>query len=71
MLAEAQRNYLDAIAVMLRQGAYASEDLRALELDVLRGVDLMRSRYYKGPTARPVPLAPAYVGASNLEPWLP
>jgi hypothetical protein len=69
MLAEAQRNYLDAIAAMLRQGAYDSEDLRALELDVLRGVDLMRSRYYKGPTARAVPLAPAYVGASNLEPW--
>jgi hypothetical protein len=69
MLAEAQRNYLDAIAVMLRQGAYDSEDLRALELDVLRGVDLMRSHYYTGPAARPVPLAPAYVGASNLEPW--
>ncbi|HEX7237724.1 MAG TPA: hypothetical protein VF405_12230 [Gammaproteobacteria bacterium] len=69
MLAEAQRNYLDAIAVMLRQGAYDSEDLRALELDVLRGVDLMRSRYYRGPSARPVPLAPAYIGASNIEPW--
>jgi hypothetical protein len=69
MLAEAQRNYLDAIAVMLRQGAFDSEDLRALELDVLRGVDLMRSRYYRGPSARPVPLAPAYIGASNIEPW--
>ena len=69
MLAEAQRTYLDAIAVMLRQGLYDSDDLRALELEVLRGVDLMRSRYYKGPTARPVPMAPAYVGASSLEPW--
>ncbi|HET7607563.1 MAG TPA: hypothetical protein VFL84_02710 [Gammaproteobacteria bacterium] len=69
MLAEAQRTYLEAIAVLLRQGLYDSDDLRAIELQVLRGVDLMRSRYYKGPTARPVPMAPAYVGASNLEPW--
>jgi len=29
----------------------------------------MRARYYKGPTARPVAMAPAYVGASSLEPW--
>jgi hypothetical protein len=69
MLAEAQRTYLDAIAVMLRQGLYDSDDLRALELEVLRGVDLMRSRYYRGPTARPVPMAPAYIGASSIEPW--
>jgi len=69
MLAEAQRTYLDAIAVMLRQGLYDSDDLRALELEVLRGVDLMRSRYYQGPSARPIPMAPAYVGASSLEPW--
>ena len=68
MLAEAQRNYLDAIAVMLRQGLYDSDDLRALELDVLRGVDLMRTRY-GGPSGRPVPLVPPYTGASGLEPW--
>ena len=69
MLGEAQRTYLEAIAVMLRQGLYESDDLRALEMEVLRGVDLMRSRYYRGPTARPVPMAPAYIGASNIEPW--
>jgi hypothetical protein len=69
MLAEAQRTYLDAIAVMLRQGLYESEDLRALEMEVLRGIDLMRSRYYRGPTARPMPMAPAYIGASSIEPW--
>jgi hypothetical protein len=69
MLAEAQRTYLDAIAVILRQGLYDSDDLRALELEVLRGVDLMRSRYYRGPTTRPVPMAPAYVGAASIEPW--
>src|SRR5262245_10643470 len=66
MLAEAQRNYLDAIAVMLRQGEYDSDDLRALELDVLRGVDLMRTRYT---AARAVPLAPPYTGAGGIEPW--
>jgi hypothetical protein len=69
MLAEAQRTYLDAIAVMLRQGLYDSDDLRALEMEVLRGVDLMRSRYYRGPTTRPVPMAPAYIGAASIEPW--
>jgi hypothetical protein len=69
MLGEAQRTYLEAIAVMLRQGLYDSSDLRALELEVLRGVDLMRSRYYRGPTTRPVPMAPAYIGASTIEPW--
>ena len=68
MLAEAQRNYLDAIAVMLRQGLYDSDELRALELDVLRGVDLMRTRY-GGPSGRPVPLVPPYTGASAIEPW--
>jgi hypothetical protein len=69
MLAEAQRTYLDAIAVMLRQGLYESEELRALEVEVLRGVDLMRSRYHRGPTARPVAMAPGYIGASSIEPW--
>jgi hypothetical protein len=69
MLGEAQRTYLEAIAVMLRRGLYDSEDLRALEMQVLRGVDLMRSRYQRGPTVRPVPMAPAYMGAASIEPW--
>ena len=66
MLAEAQRNYLDAIAVMLRQGLYDSDELRALETEVLRGVDLMRTRYA---SARAVPLAPPYAGSGGIEPW--
>ena len=32
MLAEAQRTYLEAIAVLLRQGLYDSDDLRAIEV---------------------------------------
>ena len=68
MLAEAQRNYADAIGVMLRQGQYGSPDLRALELEVLRGVDLVRSLYYRG-RAEPLPLVPGVIGADNIEPW--
>jgi len=67
MLADAQRNYLDAIAVMLRQGLYDSDELHSLELDVLRGVDLMRTRY--GASGRPPPLVPPYIGTSGVEPW--
>ena len=69
MLAEAQRNYADAIRVMLRQGLYGSDELRALELEVLRGVDLLRTRYYEGGSERPVPMVPGYIGASSIEPW--
>jgi len=69
MLADAQRNYLDAIAVMLRQGLYGSDDLRALELEVLRGVVLMRSFSSRGPASRAATLAPALIGASGIEPW--
>jgi hypothetical protein len=69
MLAEAQRNYADAIGVMLRQGLYDSDELRALELEVLRGVDLLRSRYYQGGFVRPVPMVPASIGSRSIEPW--
>jgi hypothetical protein len=68
MLAEAQRNYADAIAAMLRQELYDSDDLRALELEVLRGADLVRSHYYRGRSA-PLPLVPAIIGAQTFEPW--
>ncbi|RPI61925.1 MAG: hypothetical protein EHM50_04845 [Lysobacterales bacterium] len=69
ILAEAQRNYADAIGVMLRQGLYGSDELRALELEVLRGVDLLRTRYYHGGFDRPIPMVPASIVASSIEPW--
>jgi hypothetical protein len=69
MLAEAQRNYADAISVMLREGLYGSDELRALELEVLRGVDLLRTRYYQGGSVRPVPMVPASIGSRSIEPW--
>jgi hypothetical protein len=64
MLADAQRNYSDAIAVMLRQGVYG-DDLRELELDVLRGVLLMQSGF----PSRSLSMDPAFMGVSGAEPW--
>jgi hypothetical protein len=65
MLGEAQRNYADAIGVMLHNGLFDSDELRELELKILRGVDLLRSRN----TSNPIPMVPSYVGVANLEPW--
>ncbi len=45
MLADAQRNYWNAITVMLRNEQYSSDELRYLELDLLRGTDLVRTMY--------------------------
>jgi hypothetical protein len=65
MLGEAQRNYADAIGVMLHNGLFDSDELRELELKILRGVDLLRARN----NSNPIPMVPAYVGVANLEPW--
>lgn len=69
MLAEAQRNYSDAIGVMLKHGLFGSDELRDLELKVLRGVDLLRARNHDSHSSYPVPLVPPVVSASRLEPW--
>jgi len=68
MLAEAQRNYADAIGVMLHNGFYGSEELRKLELRVLHGVDLLRSLNHDA-RGYPVPMVPPQVDAATLEPW--
>ena len=68
MLAEAQRNYADAIGVLLHHGLYGSEELRELELDLLRGVDLLRSLYDSN-RSYPPPMIPRFIGASSIEPW--
>lgn len=68
LLAEAQRNYADAIGVLLHHGLYGSEELRDLELDLLRGVDLLRSLYDSGRSYSP-PMVPGFLGASSIEPW--
>lgn len=69
MLAEAQRNYSDAIGVMLRNGLYASVELRALETELLLGVDLMRRLYYWEAPVRPILMVPSYTGSPAIEPW--
>lgn len=68
MLAEAQRNYADAIGVLLGHGLYGSEELRGLEIDLLRGVDLLRTLYDSG-HSYPPPMVPGFLGATNIEPW--
>jgi hypothetical protein len=69
LLAEAQRNYSDAIGVLLRNGLYASGELRALEMELLLGVDLLRRWYYWDAPVRPIAMVPAYIGAPMIEPW--
>ena len=59
VLADAGRNYAEAIAVLLRNEAYGSDELRELEMQVVRGAGLMRD----------TPLAPPWLFASTLEPW--
>jgi hypothetical protein len=69
MLAEAQRNYADAIGVLLRNGLYGSGELRALEMELLHGVDLLRRWYFWDSPVRPIPMAPSTIDAPTAEPW--
>jgi hypothetical protein len=47
MVADAQRSYAEAIAVLLRHELYDSAELRDLEVALLRGVDLVRTPDYE------------------------
>jgi hypothetical protein len=80
MLAEAQRNYADAIAILLRNEAYSSDELRELEMELLRGADLIRTEYdddRRGITGSriltrdeiPLPLVPGAGYSEIREPW--
>jgi hypothetical protein len=80
MLAEAQRSYADAIAILLRNEEYTSDELLELEMELLRGAELIRSEYEherRGITGSriltrrelPVPLAPMAMAAEIREPW--
>jgi hypothetical protein len=44
LLSEAQIHYADAVAVVLRNGLYSSDELRDLELEIVRAADLVRQR---------------------------
>jgi hypothetical protein len=69
LLAEAQQNYSAAIAVLLRHGRYGDDRLRDLELSLLRGIDLVRTRYDSDPRRDPLPLVPGTPGSTALQPW--
>ena len=79
LLADADRNYADAIAILLRNEAYSSDELRALEMELVRGAELVREEYEdkgnRGITGSrikddtPVPLVPWSSAAELLEPW--
>jgi hypothetical protein len=79
MLADAERNYADAIAVLLRNEAYSSAELRELEMELVRGAELIRDEYEddgnRGVTGSriktdvPMPLVPWAFAAKTLEPW--
>ncbi|HUQ53785.1 MAG TPA: hypothetical protein VM692_16265 [Gammaproteobacteria bacterium] len=79
MLADADRNYADAIAVLLRNEAYSSDELRELEMELVRGAQLIHEEYKdegnRGVTGTrtrnpvPVPLTPWSTNAKTLEPW--
>jgi hypothetical protein len=44
LVSEAQIHYADAAAVILRNGLYASDELRDLEMEIVRASDLIRHR---------------------------
>jgi hypothetical protein len=64
MVADAQRSYAEAIAVLLRHELYDSDELRELELALLRGVDLVRTPDYDA-----LALGLGFGGNPMLEPW--
>jgi hypothetical protein len=68
MLADAQRSYSEAIAVMLRNELYGSDELRGLELELLRGIDLARTLYDGDRYDEGLWLAPTIAGPA-WEPW--
>jgi hypothetical protein len=79
MIADAQRHYAEAIAVLLENELYAADELRELEMGLVRGAELIRSRYEADEHFRkdeifseddtPVPMIPGIAGADSMEPW--
>jgi hypothetical protein len=64
ILADAQRNYAEAITVLLRNELYASDELRELEMILVRSFDLLRTTKDFGEP----PFAGAAAGLQNTEP---
>lgn len=79
MIAEASRNYAEGIALILRDGLYSSDELRHLEMGLVRGAEFIRDYYSLDPkvstgtrtkTAVPVQMLPVPFNDKFLEPWL-
>jgi hypothetical protein len=68
LLGEAQRHYSDAIAVMLRNELYDSEELHELEMQLLRVVASLRL-FDVEPGQSHLVLVPRFAGPEVLEPW--
>jgi len=68
LLGEAQRHYSDAIGVMLRNELYGSEELRDLEMQLLRVVAALRL-FDAEPEQSHLTYVPRYAGAQSMEPW--
>jgi hypothetical protein len=68
LLGEAQRHYSDAIAVMLRNELYGSEELHDLEIQLLRIVASLRL-FDAEPEQSHLTYVPRYAGAQSMEPW--
>jgi hypothetical protein len=69
IVSDAQRHYADAIAVMLRNERYSSDELRELELEVVRSLEVIRARA-STQRERTRPGAGGLDGARlDLEPW--
>ncbi len=79
ILADANRNYADAIAVLLRNEAYSSAELHDLEMELVRGAELIYEKYARdgnrsvtGTRTKnevPMPLVPWSPAAEIREPW--
>jgi tetratricopeptide (TPR) repeat protein len=66
---DAQRNYSDAIAVILRNELYSSDELRELELELARSSDLIRYRNELDPLNPQLDLFLPPPGVRGTEPW--
>jgi hypothetical protein len=66
IVSAAQTNYAEAIAVMLRNGLYSSDELQELELEVVRSIEVIRDRAARNRMHHSDGLTRALV---DREPW--
>jgi hypothetical protein len=69
LIFDAQRNYADAIAVILRNELYFSADLRELEIELARSSDLIRYKNELDPLGPNLDLFIPPPALRNSDPW--